>query len=172
MNEKEAFLEGCKSKVNPAFDHLYEDTPSLFKLVTKEEFEEWAGVTTGTRLRELLEQASNDLDIYKKPNLSELTTILPEVVRAANLGSISGTIIRIVEAPGYFEIETSWSARCCEQSSYIHLPSFIVDSKDPIKTAKTWANKIALEEVEDKIKSLEKTLKDLYVKREALTSCG
>lgn len=42
--EKEYLSNVFKSKINPKFDHLYEGTPDLFKLMTNEEFETWAGI--------------------------------------------------------------------------------------------------------------------------------
>lgn len=123
-----------------------------------------------TVFRELLERAGWDLEKYLHPNLNDLREILVDVLDAAGLDNISySNIIKVSELLETFEITIGSHS---DSRDYIYLPTLIVDSEDPILTAKAWAKNIELDMVKDKIKSTERALKDLYARLEVLTSCS
>lgn len=124
-----------------------------------------------TLFRELLERASRDLDIYQvDPDLEDLRELLSKVLPAAKLDNIAyGPFLRISEVDNNFQIVVNYYSEHC---NHVYIPTLIVDSEDPISTAKSWANKVELDMVKDKIKYTERVLKDLYTKLEVLNSCS
>lgn len=124
-----------------------------------------------TVFRELLERAGRDLDTYiLDPDLGDLREILSKVLAAAKLDNIAyGRFYRINEVDDDFQIVANYYS---EHYNHVYLPTFIVDSEDPVSTAKSWAVNVEFSQVKDKIKSTERALKDLYAKLEVLTSCS
>lgn len=112
--------------------------------------------TTTKTLRQLLDEASSSISIYKNPNIDEAQERLNEVLEAAGLGSTGRDHIAAIDEcigmGGYFEIRTEWSARCCAQTSEYRLPTSIVDAQDPVQAARSWKHTKALREAEAEVK--------------------
>lgn len=120
-------------------------------------------------IRQLLDDAERQVNTYKYPNITEFRQVINEILEAADLGSTGNDeITNIDEYNDSIRISTSWSCRGCECSSDFELPSFIIDSEDPIKVAKIWSleNKIKscktqLEQAKKSVISNEASLKKL-----------
>ena len=91
-------------------------------------------------LRELIDEAQNQLETYKNPDTSEVVRRLHEILVAGGLGGIIHDKLEgLGEYNGQFIISTSYSVRCCNQTAEYKFPSYILDSKDPITDIKIWA---------------------------------
>lgn len=91
-------------------------------------------------LRTLLDDAERQVNTYKHPNIVQFREAINEVLEAADLGSTGNDeITGIDEYDDTIRIRTIWCVRGCECSGDFELPSFIIDSEDPIKTAKIWS---------------------------------
>lgn len=89
--------------------------------------------------REFVEQASHDISTYKNPAIDECKNILNEILCAAKLGDIKHDKIESLDVyEDEVHIETSWSARGCENSSSYEFPTSILDAEDYIKAATIW----------------------------------
>jgi len=120
---------------------------------------------TNKTLRVLLDEAESALGIYKNPDLSELRPILNEVLTAAGFGSPGNDLIwRISESSysenKYFQIETEYYIRNCLMRDTFYLPSFIVDSPDPIVAAKKHRKETAITKAQQDIAKAEQDLID------------
>lgn len=103
-------------------------------------------------LRELIEQASNDIGMYKHPNITEAKKRLDEILTAAHLGGCEhDTIDSLDISDDTIQIETSWYARGCENSSSYSFPSSILDAADPIKAATIWGLETRIADKQKKI---------------------
>lgn len=92
-----------------------------------------------TNLRKLFDDARQQIDTYKHPDISEFKDEMSKVLEAAGLGSLKHEYIEnITEYKDWIEIDTSWSARGCAQTSTYKLPSAIIDAEDPIREAKLY----------------------------------
>lgn len=110
-------------------------------------------MTTTKTLRQLLDEASSAISIYKNPDIDELRERLNPVLEAAGLGSTGRDHIAAIDEyagmGGYFEIRTEWSARQCAQTSEYRLPVSIVDAADPLQTAAAWKEAQHIERLRD-----------------------
>lgn len=113
-----------------------------------------------TPLRKLFDDASSAISLYKHPNIDECRKALNEVLNAADLGGIGDydKVEDLNEFHGKVRIDTSWSARQCENTSTYEFPAFILDAEDPIKAATKWG-------LEEKLKDAR--LKYAVVQRQA-----
>lgn len=124
--------------------------------------------TTVSPLRQLINDASSALDVYKSPNIDEALERIDALLIAAGLGSIKHDhVVRIDENSDHFEIYTEWSARGCAQTSEYELPYSIVDAADPLAAAVTWARSQAMAKAQRRIDEAESSLRyaqDAYKK--------
>jgi hypothetical protein len=109
-----------------------------------------------TKLRELLEDAKQQIDTYKHPNIDEFKPAMSEVLNAAGVGSLMRDCVESIDertsnGQKWIVIETSWSSRGCSQTSEYRIPSFIVDSENPLKAAHKWKLEKAKRETEAKL---------------------
>lgn len=93
-----------------------------------------------TKLRELLDDASNQVDTYKHPAIGEFCIEISKVLRLTGQGGIGDhdEVTSISEHQGTVSIETAWSVRQCAQTSSYELPSSIIDAEDPQRAALIW----------------------------------
>lgn len=110
-----------------------------------------------TPLRKLFDDAEIQVDRCKSPDIGDFTQAMSAVLEAAGEGSLMHDKVESISEHSwngqmYIEIETSWSARSCIQSSTYRLPSFIIDSEDPIREATNWRLEKAKNEAESKLK--------------------
>ena len=90
-------------------------------------------------LRELIDDATHQLNTFKHPSIDEARERLSELLEAADLGSIKHDHLEsIEERDNDLLIETSWSTRGCESTSSFRIPLIWLDAEDPIKVAKIW----------------------------------
>lgn len=92
-----------------------------------------------TNLRKLLNEAQHQINTYKHPDIDDFQAAMSEVLEAAGIGSLKHDCIEgISEYNGRIEIETSWSARGCAQTSTYSIPSAVIDSENPLREAKLY----------------------------------
>lgn len=106
-----------------------------------------------TELRRLLEDAKEKIDTYKHPDIDDFKVEMSKVLEAAGVGSMMRERVERIDELSwydskYIEIGTSWSARGCEQTGEYRIPSFIIDSVEPLKVAHKWKIENALAEAE------------------------
>lgn len=90
--------------------------------------------------KQLLREASNAIDTYKRPDVKEAQQFLDELLQAANLGGVAyDEIESIEEYSTHWRVDTRWYMRGCENTSNYRIPSEILDAEDPIAYAKKWA---------------------------------
>lgn len=110
-----------------------------------------------TPLRNLFDDAEIQVDRYKSPDIDDFKQAMSDVLEAAGEGSLMSDKVESIcelswNGQKYIEIETSWSARSCLQTSTYRLPSFIIDSEDPIREATKWKLEKSKNETESKLK--------------------
>ena len=89
--------------------------------------------------RELINEACDQINTYRHPNIDDAAELLDKILTAAGLGSLKHDQIEsISEYGGDINIETSWSARGCAQTSSYKFPASFLDLADPIKAATVW----------------------------------
>jgi hypothetical protein len=87
-------------------------------------------------LRELINEATEAIETYKHPDVSEVQGKLHDILQAAELGGINRDHLTDLDIYGdHLHIRTEWSARGCAQSSDYRIPMSIIDAEDPIKAA-------------------------------------
>lgn len=122
-----------------------------------------------TALRKLLDEAESQLNTYKHPDIDDFKVEMSKVLEAGGLGSLMRDCVeRISEYNGRIEIDTSWSARGCAQTSTYHLPSSIVDSEDPIREAKLYGVNKRLGEAKAELSKYQSYVNDYAAKVAAL----
>lgn len=114
-------------------------------------------------LRQLLDEAAEAIELYRHPDLDEMRNRLDVVLSAAGEGRLGkDEIVYIREClssgGNYFEIETKWSIRGCEQRTEFKIPSSIVDSDDPLASAELWFYQRRLSEAKEEVEKCEKAL--------------
>ena len=112
-------------------------------------------------LRELINDAIHQINIYKHPNIDEAQKALSKILDAAGLGSIEHDQIEnlsIINDDTLF-IETSWSTRGCAQTGSYQLPLNIIDVENPVKAAKIWGLNRQINENQSELSSLNSRIK-------------
>jgi hypothetical protein len=90
-------------------------------------------------LKELINKAISDIDLYKHPDIDEAKARLDELLVAAGLGTIKGDYLSDLDMyNNKLHIRTEWSARGCANHSDYELPISILEAEDPIKAATVW----------------------------------
>lgn len=91
------------------------------------------------KLREIIEEAQNQLDIFKYPDVKECQEKLNEILKAGGLGEIIyDKLENLKYYDGFLEITTSYSVRCCNQTGEYKIPEKVIDADDPILAIKEW----------------------------------
>jgi len=118
-------------------------------------------------LYELTEEAINQFDYYKHPNIDEWVSKIDDVLSALHEPTIGGDKIESL----YFtndtlEIRTSYSVRCCECSNDMSVPLSILKDSDPIKKANQvyWSGELS--KAEHAVSSAKSSLERAYQKLE------
>lgn len=98
-------------------------------------------------LRELITEATEAIDTYKYPDVSEVQSKLHAILEAAKLGGINRDHLTSLDIYGdHLHIRTEWSARGCHQSGDYRIPMSIIDAEDPIKAATIYGIKKRIDE--------------------------
>ena len=111
-------------------------------------------------LTELIEKASNDISMYKHPDIDECKRSLSEILKAMQHGSIMNDTVESLEFyKGELLIETTYSCRGCTNSSSYRIPKEILEAEDPIKTASIWSVKKRITKTEQEIENARRNMK-------------
>ena len=98
-------------------------------------------------LRDLVEKAIKDLDLYRHPNVAFVKSQLHAIMVAADIGTCGADdqIDRLDISDGFVHVRVVWSAWGCEQSGDYEFPEGILDAEDPVLMATFYGlhNKIA-----------------------------
>lgn len=87
-------------------------------------------------LRELIKEATEAIETYKHPDVSEVQGKLHDILQAAELGGINRDHLTDLDIySDHLHIRTEWSSRGCSQSGDYRIPTSIIDAEDPIKAA-------------------------------------
>ena len=98
-------------------------------------------------LRELVDDAIHQIDLYKNPSIDEFEQRFSEILKAARLGSLEHEDIESLgEYGGNIHLTSSWSARGCHNTSDYKIPSAIIDAPDPVAAARRWGCEHRLDE--------------------------
>ncbi len=109
--------------------------------------------------RELIENASFQLSTYKHPDIDEARELIEKILSAAEKGSIQHDHVESMEInDDEVIIETTWSVRCCTNSSTYRFPTYILDAENPEYEAKKWSLEEKLETAKAELIAAEKTL--------------
>lgn len=94
-----------------------------------------------SELREIIEQASSDIEEYKHPDLSAVTERLNRLFAAGKFGSIGNydKIERISFRAGTVEVVVGYSRRSCYNTFEVEFPESVLDADDPIDAISAWA---------------------------------
>lgn len=107
---------------------------------------------TDKTLREIVEEASSAIDVYKNPPISEARSRLNDIVKAAGLGDLTHeSIDGISFYKDSIEISTTYSTRGCMQSGEYIFPASILDEADPIAAAKRWGLQKKVDDAQEKV---------------------
>ena len=103
-------------------------------------------------LRQLIDNAISQLNIYKTPDIDECKSRLNEILKVSQLGGINyDKIEKMTENNQVLTIDTSWSARGCSNTSSYELPVSIIDAQDPLIAAKAWGWEKRINEAQSKL---------------------
>lgn len=118
---------------------------------------------------ELICNAIDSMNTFKRPNIKEADSFLKNLIRA------SGHAVKDTDILEFLDIEDnslyvtySWSSRGCIQSETHTLPISFLSEEDPIYAAKCWGQQVLKEELLNKKHQKEKELKDIEQKLAAL----
>lgn len=112
---------------------------------------------------DIIQEAINQINTYKHPNIDDAREIINAVSGAAGLGSPGGDHISRMSIEGregeqYLHIKTEYSVRCCSMSDDFRIPVHLFEAEDPVLAAKQWAYDNELEKARAEVLGLEKSL--------------
>jgi hypothetical protein len=92
-------------------------------------------------LRELIDEAIDDFETYKNPDVSDVQDMLHEILVAGDMGGISHDKLESLywRRSGKIDvltINTSYSVRSCNKTAEHEIPVSIIDAPDPIYAVK------------------------------------
>ena len=112
-----------------------------------------------SELRDILEQAASDLDIYKNHEPAEAREWLNKLLKAAHLGYPGDDRIDYIRfRNGRVIVGTSYSVRGCAQDDEFEFPEHVLDDEDPIDAISAWAWGERVAEAGRRVKSAEDDL--------------
>lgn len=118
-------------------------------------------------LYELTEEAINQFDYYKHPNIDEWEIKIDEVLSALHEPTIRGDKLEsLYFTDDTLEIRTSYSVRCCECSNDMSVPISILQDSDPVKKANQFYWSKELEKAQRNVSSAKADLERAYKKLE------
>ena len=119
-----------------------------------------------SELIKIIEEAQTQLETYKHPDTSEAERRLDEILRAGQLGGISGDELTDLSFHnGFLHIHTRYSVRSCEQRGHYQIPRRVLTAEDPIGAIKVWAKDQRVAKARAEVADAERTLER---RREAL----
>lgn len=128
-------------------------------------------------LRKSIEKAIKDIEKYKEPNISDVQNKLNEILKAANLGSTGCDNITYLyisnskqDKESSVIINTSYSVKSCDCSDRFEFPAFIIDSEDPVQSAKKWGLEKELTQLRQEVSAVERKLTYLSTQLETKES--
>ena len=120
--------------------------------------------------RQEFDNACHQINTYKHPSIGEFKEKLSSILEAADIGGITHDCLESLdEDDDTIYIETTWSARGCNQSSSYQLPSFIIDAEDPLKAAKIWGLEKKIGETTHRLNAAKRDVESQQSQLEALT---
>ncbi|RWJ03415.1 hypothetical protein [Mesorhizobium sp.] len=105
-----------------------------------------------SNLREIIEEAINQIDTFKYPNVSEAQERINELLKAGGLGSTGEDRIRHLSiSRGLVEIGTIYSVRQCTQTDDYEFPEWIIDAPDPVQAIRKWGREKEIAKLEREV---------------------
>ena len=112
----------------------------------------------GKSLRRIIEDAIQQIETFKNPDVTEAEGVLSDLIKAAGLGDIRGETLAYVSIrDGNVAVRTEYYSRGGSCGEHYDFPEAIIDAADPIATAKEWGlrRKVAnLERERDEARAL------------------
>jgi hypothetical protein len=112
--------------------------------------------------RDLLEEAASDVETYREPDISDVTDMIDEVLKAIGgvgwIGTDEVTSLHF-SGSGDLTVTTSYSVRSCAQTDRFSIPSHVIDADDPIVAGKQFGKEGRITVAKRKMKSLREELK-------------
>jgi hypothetical protein len=113
-------------------------------------------------LRELIEKASSDLDVYKEPDVSEAKTRLDEILLAGGRGMIRYEYLTALRfEKGRLLVFTDYA----DGTDFYEIPEHVIDAADPVRAMRLHAAERQVITAGNQIAALEKMM---LVRREEL----
>lgn len=110
---------------------------------------------TEKTLRELWEEADDQVSRYKHPSIGEFVERIDPVLKACGVSIIGSDEVKSMGVYGNTaEINTAWSARSCPQTSTLQFPAFLLDHEDPVRAATLWRMEQRVKTLEDSLAAL------------------
>ena len=93
----------------------------------------------GKSLRRIIEDAIQQIETFKNPDVTEAEGVLSDLIKAAGLGDIRGETLAYVSIrDGNVAVRTEYYSRGGSCGEHYDFPEAIIDAADPIATAKEW----------------------------------
>jgi hypothetical protein len=115
-------------------------------------------------LRKQVEEAIEQIETYKNPDISEVRQRLDAIFEAAGKAGVgqyddieSLCFVRI-QGIEHLQISLTWMSRQCQQGATRSVPAHIIDSDDPIAAAKTWYLDCQITKAQESVELCQKRL--------------
>lgn len=111
--------------------------------------------------RDWLEEAASEVDTYRNPDISDVTAMIDEVLKAIGkqgwVGTDEVTSLSLSQSAG-LTVTTSYSIRICDMEGRFTIPNHVIDADDPIAAGKQFGKEGRIKVAERKVKSLRNQL--------------